>query len=73
MKRISIVLLLAAILGHSGCCPFRRSQPVATAQICPPPAIAYASPYTACPQPVCCPQPACSPQGVTYGMPPTSY
>jgi hypothetical protein len=39
MKRVSIVALLAIILGTSGCCCFRRQQAAApVAAACPAPA-----------------------------------
>lgn len=52
MERISIVALLAIILGTSGCC-FRRNQTAAPVAVCPAPA------------PVC--MDPCAPGAVTYG------
>ena len=53
MERISIVALLAVILGASGCNCCRRTQPAAPVAACPAPA------------PVCVDP--CAPGAVTYG------
>jgi hypothetical protein len=65
MERVSIVALLAILLGSSGCCCFRRNPPAAPVAACAPAAMS------------CDP---CAPQGVTYGygsggygMPATTY
>ena len=60
MKRLSIVAMLAIILGTTGCCCFRRQPAAPVAATCPAPA------------PVVCDP--CAPGGaVTYGYGSSGY
>jgi hypothetical protein len=58
-SRVSLLALVALVVGTSGCSCFRRSQPTVAAMPMCPPANACVSP--------------CGPQSVTYGMPTMPY
>jgi hypothetical protein len=59
MERVSIVALLAIILGTSGCCCFRRQQAAPVAAACPAPAPMVCDP--------------CAPGAVSYGYGSSNY